>query len=161
MPCIIQLENPSQSYSENHDVRQRNTYIHYILLAYSKSKSSNFSLYCKILLLILLLSTQVTKSSIPLVTNNAVSVIVSVPTLTCPCSISFVAVCTVSLIRSRVMTTGNRRLQKADTVTFFSTSDSFEVLAADGRMPMSYSLERRSSSCLWRNVLSGGSAASL
>lgn len=58
---------------------------------YSRSKSSSFSLYRRTFLLILLPSTHVTKSSMLLVTKNAVSVIVSGPTRTWPCSIIFVA----------------------------------------------------------------------
>ena len=129
--------------------------------SHSKSKSSSLSRYCKIFLLILLPSTQVTKSSIDLVTNRAVSVVVSVPTLTCPCSMSFVALWTVSAIRSLVMMIGNRLLQNADTVTFFSTWESFEVLAVEGKMPISFNFSRRRVSCLWRNALSGGRVASL
>jgi hypothetical protein len=128
-------------------------------LYYNKSKSSSFSLYLKMFLLIFDPSTHVTKSSIPLVTRNAVSVIGSVPTLTCPCSISFVAAWTVSAIRRRVITTGRRRRQKAETVTERSTSESLAVLAVEGRIPMSWSLERRSFSCFRRKELSGGRAA--
>lgn len=136
-----------------------NSHLHFPSSTYSRSKSSNFSLYFKIFLLILLPSTQVTKSSILLVTRNAVSVIVSVPTLTCPCSIILVAACTVSAIRNLVKTTGNLRLQKADTVTFFSTSESFAFAALEGKMPISWSLDRRSTSCLRLKEESGGRAA--
>jgi len=128
-------------------------------LNHSKSKSSNFSLYLSIFLLILLPSTHVTKSSLPRVTRNAVSVTVSVPTLTCPCSIIVVAACTVSAIRKRVIMTGRRRRQKAETVTDFSTSESLAVEEVEGRMPMSWSLERRRDSCLRRKAESGGRAA--
>jgi hypothetical protein len=110
-------------------------------------------------LLILLPSTHVTKSSILLVTRNAVSVIVSVPTLTCPCSIIVVAACTVSAMRSRVIITGRRRRQNAETVTDFSTSESLAVDEVEGRMPMSCSLESRRVSCLCRTGESGGRAA--
>jgi hypothetical protein len=128
-------------------------------ILHSRSKSSNFSRYRKMFLLILLPSTQVTKSSMLLVTRNAVSVIVSVPTLTCPCSMIVVAACTVSAILSRVMMTGRRRRQNADTETDFSTSESFAVEEVEGRMPMSYSLERRRDSCLRRKGESGERAA--
>ena len=127
---------------------------------HSKSKSSNFSLYLKIFLLIFDPSTQVTKSSIPLVTKNAVSVIGSVPTRTWPCSISLVAACTVSAIRSLVITTGSLRRQNADTVALRSTSESLAVEAVEGRMPISCSLSRRSFSCLRRKGESGGRVAS-
>ena len=132
---------------------------HQPMLPHSKSKSSNFSRYLKIFLLILLPSTQVTKSSILLVTKNAVSVIVSVPTLTCPCSMIVVAACTVSAILRRVIMTGSRRRQNAETVTDFSTSESLAVEEVEGRIPMSCSLERRRDSCFCRNGESGGRAA--
>ena len=127
---------------------------------YSKSKSSNFSLYRRIFLLIFDPSTQVTKSSMLLVTKNAVSVIGSVPTRTWPCSINFVAACTVSAILNRVMTTGSLRRQKADTLTLRSTSESLAVEAVEGRMPISFNFSRRSFSCFWRKEESGGRAAS-
>jgi len=128
-------------------------------LPHNKSKSSNFSLYLRIFRLIFEPSTHVTKSSMLLDTKNAVSVIVSVPTLTCPCSIIVVAACTVSAIRKRVIMTGRRRRQKAETVTDFSTSESLAVEEVEGRMPMSWSLERRRDSCLRRKAESGGRAA--
>jgi hypothetical protein len=128
--------------------------------SYSKSKSSSFSRYFKIFLLIFEPCTHVTKSSIPRVTRNAVSVIGSVPTLTWPCSMSFVAACTVSAMRSLVITTGRRRRQKADTDTDFSTSESLE-LAVEGRIPISCSLASKSASCVCRKLDVGGRAASL
>jgi hypothetical protein len=127
-------------------------------ILHNKSKSSNFSLYCKIFLRILLPSTQVTKSSMPLVTKYAGSVIVCVPTLTWPCSIIFVAACTVSAILILVITTGSRRRAKAETVTAFSTADSFEVV---GKIAMSCNFERSRFSCLLRMGSSAGRAASL
>jgi len=60
--------------------------------AYIISKSSNLSLYFCTVLLTLLLSTQVTKSSIPLVTKNAGSVTTFGPTRTCPCSMNVIAI---------------------------------------------------------------------
>ena len=61
-----------------------------------RSKSSNLWRYLRMLRLILLESTQVTKSSMPLVTRKAGSVTTSVPTLTWPCSINLIACTLVS-----------------------------------------------------------------
>ena len=72
-----------------------------------------------------------------LVTKNAVSVIVSVPTLTCPCSIILFAAWTVSAILNLVITTGKRLRQNAETVTCDSTEESLEVEAVEGRIPIS------------------------
>jgi len=123
------------------------------ITGYSNSKSSNSSLYFMICLLILLPTVHVTKSSIFLVTRYAGSVTVSAMTRTWPCSIIFVAAWTFSAMRRRVMTTGNRRLANALTVTCFSTAESLEAV---GRMPMERSLSRRSCSCFRRAGLSGG-----
>lgn len=57
--------------------------------------------------------------------------------------------------------TGSRRLQKAETVTDFSTSESLDVDAVDGSIPISCSFSRRRVSCLCRKAESGGRAASL
>ena len=59
------------------------------------------------------------------------------------------------------MTTGSLLRQNADTVTFFSTSESFAVEAVEGRMPISLSFSRRRVSCFRRKAESGGRAASL
>ena len=103
--------------------------------------------------LILLPTVHVTKSSIALETRYAGSVIVTVPTRTCPYSTIFVAAWTVSTMCIRVMTTGSRRRANADTVVPYSTCDSFDLLA---RMPRSKSLSRSSCSCLRRTGLVGG-----
>ncbi|RUP43710.1 hypothetical protein BC936DRAFT_136830 [Jimgerdemannia flammicorona] len=101
------------------------------------------SLYLSIFLLILLVSTQVTKSSMFLLTRNAGSVMVSGPTRMWPCSTKVTASRTVSAILSRHMTMGNRRRQKADTV-ILSASENF---LADVTRPIPYSLSR---SCVSR-----------
>ena len=58
-------------------------------------------------------------------TRYAVSVITSVPTRTCPCSMNLMAAWTWSAILNLVITTGSLRRQKALTVTLCSTSESF------------------------------------
>lgn len=94
--------------------------------------------------LILLESTQVTKSSIFLVTRNAGSVTTSVPTRTCPCSMNVIAyshyqhpstlnknpgekgkqtALTFSTIPPLTITTPSLLLQNAETVTSRSTLD--------------------------------------
>lgn len=78
--------------------------------------------------LILLSAVQVTKSSMLLVTRKLGSWICSTPTRTWPCSTILVAAWTVSAMRNLVMTTGNRRLARAETVTLCSTLDSFDLV---------------------------------
>ena len=104
--------NPASSYLRHFDAH------------YNKSKSSNSFRYPSTARLTLLSSTQVTKSSMFLLTKKAGSFTTSVPTLTCPCSMNLFAAWTVSAILNRVMTIPKRRRHMADTVTFFSTSDS-------------------------------------
>ncbi len=135
---------------------------------HSRSKSSNLSRYLSTFLLTRLESTHVTQSSMPLVTQNAASVTTSVPTLTCPCSTNFVAACTVSAILSLVITTGNRRRAKAETVALCSTALNLpvvdvvvelEVEVEVLRMPISCSFDSSSSSCLSLNGSAGSRSA--
>jgi hypothetical protein len=58
------------------------------------------------------------------------------------------------------MITGRRRRQNAETVTFFSISESLALVEREGRSPISWHFSRRRVSCLRRNGESGGSAAS-
>lgn len=67
--------------------------------------------------------TQNARSCTHLVTKNAVSLIVSGPTLTCPCSMNVTAALMVSAIWARTKTTGNRRRQKEDAVTLLANAN--------------------------------------
>ena len=145
--------------------------------AYNNSKSSPVPLHLSTVPRILLPTPHVTQSSKPLVTKNAVSVTTSVPTLTCPCSISLFAACTFSAMCSRVITTGRRRRQNALTVILRGMRESVaveellgrevvgseEVVLGEGRVrgscvskPMECSLERSKWVCLARKGEEGG-----
>lgn len=63
-----------------------------------------------------------------LVTRNAGSLMISVPTRTWPCCISCVAILIVWAMRSRIITTGRRRRQKLEAVTLSHDSRSHLVL---------------------------------
>ncbi len=110
-----------------------------------------------------LVSTQVTKSSMFLVTSNAGSVVGVGPTRICPCSIVLTACMspcasvgggvrvqmeaeptslTVSAIFNRQTTTAKRRRQKAETVTLFSMSDGLEPVSRGNGQEWSVGVRR-------------------
>ncbi|KDR09097.1 hypothetical protein L798_01053 [Zootermopsis nevadensis] len=72
-------------------------------------------------------STHVTKSSKFLLTRNAGSFTTSGPTLTCPCCTNFVAMCTDPHILLLTITTGSRRRQKHEAVTWSQRAKSHFV----------------------------------
>lgn len=87
------------------------------------------SLYFIIVLFLALVSTQVTKSSVLLVTSIAGSVTGVGPTRIWPCSIVRTASETVSDILRRATTTARRRRAMEETVTLFSMSEGLEPMS--------------------------------
>lgn len=87
-----------------------------------------------------------------LVTKNAGSLTISGPTLTCPCSISWVAIFMFSLILLRTITTGNLLLQKELAVTFWHSERSHFV----GMIPSMYNFSNNAALC---SILNGLSAS--
>lgn len=90
----------------------------FFILFQQSSKSSCSSLYALTFSLIFDLFRHVMKSSCSREMIRAGSKQISGPMRTCPCSMNSVAILSVCAIFSFIITTGKRRLQNADAVTF-------------------------------------------